>query len=144
MGLGRRPELVGGGLVRSSGGWGVLKAMSKARIHLKGDERILGDSDFFKEILAEQKERFERRYWLQAQGYDIDRAVEKVAEVFQMEPAEVRKPGNQQLRVKARSLVCYWAVRELGMSGTSTSKLLGIGHPAVSRAAERGGNWFRI
>jgi hypothetical protein len=39
MGLGQRPELVGGGLLRSSGGWGVLKAISKARIHLKGDER---------------------------------------------------------------------------------------------------------
>ncbi len=51
-----------------------------------------------------------------------------------MAPAEVRKPGNQPLRVKARSLVCYWAVRELGMSGTSVSKLLGIGQPAVSRA----------
>jgi hypothetical protein len=52
MGLGQRPELVGGGLIRSSGGWGVLKALSKARIHLKGDERILGDSDFVKEILT--------------------------------------------------------------------------------------------
>jgi hypothetical protein len=80
----------------------VLKAMSKARIHLKGDERILGDSDFVKEILAEQKERFERRYWLQAQGYNIERVVEKVAKIFEMEPAEVRKQGNQPLQVKAR------------------------------------------
>jgi REP element-mobilizing transposase RayT len=136
--LGRRPELVGGGLLRSSGGWGVLKAMSKARIHLKGDERILGESDFVKDVLAGQKERYERRYWLHAQGYDIDRVVEKAAEVFGMDPAQVRKPGNQPQRVKARSLVCYWAVRELGMSGTSVSKLLGIGQPAVSRSVVRG------
>ncbi len=38
------------------------------------------------------------------------------------------------LRAKARCLVCFWAVRELGMSGTSVSKLLSIGQPAVSRA----------
>ena len=136
--LGRRPELVGGGLRRSSGGWGVLKAMSKARIHLKGDERILGDSDFVKEVLAEQKEQFEGRYWLKAQGYDIDRVVQKVAEVFEIEPEQIWKPGNQPLRVKARSLVCYWAVRELGMSGTSVGKQLGLGQPAVSRAVVRG------
>jgi hypothetical protein len=37
--LGNRPELVGGFLLRSSGGWGGLKAMGNARIHLKGDER---------------------------------------------------------------------------------------------------------
>ena len=136
--LGRRPDFVGGGLLRSSGGWGVLKAMSKAHIHVKGDERILGDSDFVKGVLAEQEERFERRYWLQAQGYDIDRVVEKAAKIFEMEPSEIRKPGNQQLRVKARSLVCYWAVRELGMSGTNVSKVLGIGQPAVSRSVMRG------
>ncbi len=136
--LGRRPELVGGGLLRSSGGWGVLKAMSKARIHLKGDERILGDSDFVEEVLAEQKEQFERRYWLKAQGYDIDQVVQKVAAVFDIEPGEIWKPGNQPLRVKARSLVCYWSVRELGMSGTSVGKLLGLGQSAVSRAVVRG------
>jgi hypothetical protein len=105
--LGRRPELVCGGLLRSSGGWGVLKAMSKARIHLKGDERILGESDFVKKVLSEQKEQFERRYRLKAQGYDINRLVQKVAEVYEIEPEEIWKPGNQPLRVKARSLVCY-------------------------------------
>jgi putative transposase len=60
----------------------ILKAMSKARIHLKGDERILGDSELVNAVLSEQQERFERRYWLKAQGYDIDRVVEKVAKVF--------------------------------------------------------------
>jgi REP element-mobilizing transposase RayT len=136
--LGNRPELVGGGLLRSSGGWGVIKAMSKARIHLKGDERILGESDFVKEILAEQKEQFEHRYWLEAQGYDFERVVEKVAVVLKIEAEEIWKPGNQPLRVRARSLTCYWAVRKLGMSGTSVGKLLGLGQPAVSRAVARG------
>ena len=64
----------------------------------------------------------------------MDRLVEKVAEVFEIEPEEIYKPGNQPLRVKARSLVCYWAVRELGLSGTRVGKLLGLGQPAVSRA----------
>jgi putative transposase len=138
MVLGRRPDLVGGGLLRSSGGWGVLKAMSKARIHLKGDERILGDSEFVNEVLSEQQERFERRYWLKAQGYDIDRVVEKVARVFEIEPQEIWKPSNQPLRVRARSLLCYWAVRELGLSGTSVGKQLGVGQSTVSRAVVRG------
>lgn len=136
--FGERPELVGGGLLRSTGGWGALKAMSKARIHLKGDERILGESDFVKKVLAQQEEQFERRYWLKAQGYDIDWVVRKVVEIFNIEPEQIYKPGNQPLRVKARSLLCYWAVRELGLSGTSIGKLLGIGQPAVSRAVVRG------
>jgi hypothetical protein len=111
--------------------------MSKARTHLKGDERILGESDFVKEVLSEQKEQFERRYKLEAQGYDTDRVFEKVSEVFDIEPEEICKWGNQPLQVRARSLVCYWAVKELGMSGTSVGKLLGIGQLAMNRAGVR-------
>lgn len=135
---GHRPELVGGGLLRSSGGWSVLKAMGKARVHLKGDERILGDGDFVKEVLVEQKENFERRYWLKSKGYDINRVVGRVAEVLEIAPEEIWKRGKQPLRVKARSLVCYWAVRELGINGTKVGKLLDMGQSAVSRAVMRG------
>ena len=67
---GRRPQLVGGGLLRSSGGWSSLRALGQARVHVKGDERILGESDFVEEVLAAQKERLERRYWLRSQGYN--------------------------------------------------------------------------
>lgn len=43
---GRRDDLTGGGLVRSVGGWKNAKAMRKAKIWQKSDERILGDGDF--------------------------------------------------------------------------------------------------
>jgi hypothetical protein len=43
---GRRDDLTGGGLVRSVGGWKNVKAMRKAKIWQKSDERILGDGDF--------------------------------------------------------------------------------------------------
>ena len=38
---GRRPELVGGGMIGSAGGWSVVKAMRRARHHMKNDERII-------------------------------------------------------------------------------------------------------
>ena len=37
---GRRPELIGGGLIRSMGGWSAVKAFRKASAYMKGDERI--------------------------------------------------------------------------------------------------------
>ena len=39
---GRRPELSGGGLVRSLGGWKAIQAMRSAGDRTLGDERILG------------------------------------------------------------------------------------------------------
>ena len=41
-----RPDLIGGGLVRSAGGWDALKELRKIKAYMKGGERILDDSDF--------------------------------------------------------------------------------------------------
>ena len=54
-------------MTRSAGGWTAFKAKSMQRVHLKVDERILGDSDFVKTVLEEARENMERRYRLQAQ-----------------------------------------------------------------------------
>jgi hypothetical protein len=76
----RRPELVGGGLIRSLGGWSEVKKMRlKGMVPIKGDERILGDSDFVLSVLSQANERFERRYELKRRGYDMTRVAERVA-----------------------------------------------------------------
>ena len=135
---GRQPGLTGGGLVRSSGGWGALKSMRRMGLHLKGDERILGDSDFVESVLKTANEAMERKYQLQAAGYDFDKVVDRVSKFFQLKPAEILLPSKQRHRVKARSLLCFWTVKELGMSSLSIAVRLGITQPAVSRLAQRG------
>jgi len=135
---GRRPDLVGGGLVRSAGGWSVLKAMRRAQVRIKGDERILGDGDFTQSVLDSAKEQVEQRYCLKAQGYDLDKVALRVSNVLEMEQAQIWAPGKHPKTVKARSLLCYWAVRQLGFSATELSKRLGISQPSVSISVKRG------
>src|SRR5512139_2132182 len=43
---GRRPDLQGGGLLRSHGGWAAVAALRRGREAYQGDERILGSSAF--------------------------------------------------------------------------------------------------
>ena len=40
--------------------------------------------------------------------------------------------------VKARSLMCYWAVKKLGFSATELSQKLGVSQPLVSISVKRG------
>jgi hypothetical protein len=41
-------------------------------VRIKGDERILGDTDFVKAVLKEADKRLERRYRLKAEGFDLE------------------------------------------------------------------------
>jgi REP element-mobilizing transposase RayT len=135
---GKRPELTGGGLIRSSGGWSVIKSLRRANIHFKSDERVLGDSDFVERVLKAADEFLERKYQLKSQGYDIDKIADRVAEIFSIKPEEIFQPGRQPVKVKARSLLCYWAVRELGFTMADLAPKLNISQPAVSMSAQRG------
>lgn len=138
IGQGRRPDLVGGGLIRSLGGWKAVGRLKGFPLRLKGDERILGNSDFVMEVLKISEEEMERRYRLKAAGYDLERCARRVAEVFGVPAEDLWKPGKYANIVPARSLFCYWAVRELGMSATEIAKKLKMTQPAVSISVRRG------
>ncbi|MGD9057482.1 MAG: transposase [Desulfobacterales bacterium] len=135
---GRRPELVGGGLIRSVGGWSAFISMRQAKNYQKGDERILGDGDFVEQTLKAADEAMERKSALQAQGFDLDKTAKRVADLLEMDTAEVWASGRYHHIVRARSLLCYWAVRELGTSMALLSKMLNISIPAVSKSVVRG------
>lgn len=110
---GKQPELTGGGLVRSAGGWNRMKELRQMKIELKSDERILGESDFVETVLKDAEEDFDRRYKYRLNGFDFNKVLERVCEIFQMQPEEILAGGKRPQRVQARSLLCYWAVREL-------------------------------
>ena len=136
--VGKRNDLVGGGLVRSSGGWSNLKALGRAKIFQKSDERILGDGDFVEKVLEAAQEQLDRKYALQADGYDFDKVVKRVAAVLAVKPSMVTAPGKERTRVKARSLLCYWAARQLGISMAELSRKLNISAAAVTLSVKRG------
>lgn len=135
---GRRSDLTGGGLIRSLGGWQQVKALRRIGIRFKCDERILGDSEFVEQVLKEAEDRLERRYALEVKGYDFDQVIERVAQVLNMNVSDVLKRSKDPQTVKARSLLCFWANRELGMTTVEISHRLKVSQSAVSRASMRG------
>ena len=136
---GRRPELVGGGLIRSLGGWDeVKKQRPGSGQRIKGDERILGESDFVTAVLAEANEKYDHRYKLKRLGYDLKKIEQIVTGLYQIDGDDLYSRSRQKTLVEARSLLCYWAVRELGISGTDLAKRLGMTQPAVVYAVRRG------
>jgi putative transposase len=139
MDQGRRPELVGGGLIRSLGGWSeVRKLRLKGHNRMKGDERILGDGDFVMTILSEADEQMDRRYELKSRGYTIERLEQRVLDLYRIEKEDLYSKSRQKVRAEARSVFCYWAVRELGLEGTRMAKRLHMSQPGVAYAVRKG------
>lgn len=136
---GRRDELVGGGLIRSLGGWSEVKSLRiKGQAHRMSDERILGESEFVDSVLSQANETYERRYELKARGYNLNRIAKRVAELTGIKEHEVFSKGRQQRKVKARSLLCFWAVRVLGMSLTDLARELEMSISGIGFAVEKG------
>ena len=82
--------------------------------------------------------RFERKYRLKAKGIDVDSIAGRVGEIMGIDPAQIWAPGKQPKVVRARSLLCYWATSELGISQVWLSKKLGLSQAAVSLSVARG------
>jgi REP element-mobilizing transposase RayT len=134
VGQGRRPELVGGGLVRSAGGWSAVKALRTRGIREKGDERILGGSDFVLQIVKEAEKR---------QKYQFSLA-ERIENAEKILSAECRKAGVKESAISAggrrremsllRRNLARKFVDELGLSLAEAGRLLGVSTAAIARS----------
>jgi len=76
IGEGRRHDLAGGGLIRSNKGW------TPRRPRMRGDERILGTSEFVLEVLKSAGEAWEASHKLKIEGVDFNALCKHVARLF--------------------------------------------------------------
>jgi putative transposase len=89
-------------------------------------------------ILSEADERIDRRYELKSRGYNLEKLAQRVGEIYQVEREDLYSKSRQKIRADARSVFCYWAVRELGVEGTQIAKRLRMSQPGVAYAVSRG------
>mgnify|MGYP001820485836 FL=1 len=135
---GRRPDLTGGGLVRSAGGWKLLKERRRAKLRMKGDERILGSGAFVEAVLKKANEDFEQRTLLKARGPDLETLIRRVGRYLDVAPEDIKTNTKYPLVSRARALVCYLATRKLMVSNAAVARCLTISPSAVSKASQRG------
>ena len=120
------------------GGWSAVGAQGLEGTRIKGDERILGSADFVDKVLRIAHEQLEERTRLRRHGLDWKVLVERVADHFKVDGESLRGGRKERGVVRARSGICYLAVRKLGMSATEVARRLAITVSAVSNLAARG------
>jgi REP element-mobilizing transposase RayT len=102
------------------------------------DVRVLGSGGFVEEMLAEEERRVRERTILKRRQLDVQGVMDLIAEGYGVKAEEMMGGSRRREISQARSVFCYWVMRELGVPGRRLSEMLRITPPAVHFAAERG------
>jgi hypothetical protein len=135
---GQRPELQGGGLRRSLGGWEAVATLRRGREAYTADERVLGCGEFV-EALHRQVERQEvQRRLLRRRVPDLEALIARVATVSHLLPEALRGGGRSRAIAHARDGLAYLWVEMLGGSGRDLARAVHLHPVSVCRAVQRG------
>ena len=78
MDVGKRPELVGGELIRSLEGWAEILALRIRGERQVSDQRVLGDGEFVEQVLSEMDEQSKQNLRIRRKGIDLSSLAKKV------------------------------------------------------------------
>ncbi|MBS3920893.1 MAG: transposase [Deltaproteobacteria bacterium] len=132
---GRRPELVGGGLTRSLGGWSQVLSLRRKGIKVASDERILGKEEFIKRLMSEAEEREKETLRLSRRVPDMATLAERIVKGEGIEESELRSGMRKERVVKGRRMFCQLAVGKMGYPGAAVARFLGVTTSSVNRLA---------
>ena len=132
---GRRPELVGGGLIRSQGGWSQVLPLKRKGIKVASDERILGGEGFIERLLSEAEEREKETLRLSRKVPDLATLMKKISKGERIEESELRSGKRKKDVVRGRRLFCQLAVGKMGYPGAEVARYLGVTTSSVNRLA---------
>jgi hypothetical protein len=135
--LGRRPELVGGGLVRSLGGWSEVKSLRQRGAKELCDERILGSGDFVERIMKEAEARWQRYQIARGRKPRIERWIAEVCKKRQVSIAELRSGSRRGKMPEVRAEIARRLVQGQGLPIAEVARQVGVSTSAISKTLSR-------
>jgi putative transposase len=136
--LGKRPDLVGGGIIRSAGGWIAVQGLRKSKERFANDERILGSSNFVTSVLKKASEDHEKKISTRTQHLDIEKIIDVVCEHLGLNPAVLNSPSKQTHITRARAIISSIAFDTLRLKGVDIAQRLNLTPAAISKLSAKG------
>lgn len=134
---GRRPDLVGGGLIRSLGGWSVVKGTQISKQKVLADERILGKDDFVEKVLNEAEQNVKSSFPLNWRSQKITELIEETCKIRGFSWQEIRMGSRRREVSEMRSNLVYDLARKWGAPLAEIARQLGVSTSAISQILKR-------
>ena len=134
IGRGLRPELVGGGLIRSLGGWSQVLSLRRKGLRMAADDRVLGDGAFVEQIWSESAELEKENLRRKRPGKDLKTLAGEIAADQGIGETKLRSGSRKRKVSEARKGFCRASVGELGFPAAAVARFLRVTTSAVVRA----------
>ena len=128
-----RPGLVGGGQVRSGGGWSVVRGRSRQKA---GEGRILGGEVFVNTVLREAEVRIRRQLAVRRNQSGMTEAIEQVCKQASVSPLKLRAGSQRRQVSKIRALLAQRLMEEFGLSLAEVARELGVSLSAIAKSLQ--------
>jgi putative transposase len=112
---GRRPELVGGGLVRSMGGWSAVKAMRRSGDRELSDARILGSGEFVEQIIKEAESKIKYQLPIKEQDQKINEFIDRICKNELVSIEELKAGSRHREASRVRAQIAIGLAKEQGV-----------------------------
>ena len=132
---GKREDLVGGGLLRSVGGWSEVVSMRRRGQGFASDERILGSGDFVERVIAEAERQERETLRLRRRVPELSALLKEVACREGLAEEELKTVRRARKVSAAIKVFCQMAVKQYGHTGASVARFLGVTTSLVNRYA---------
>jgi len=137
IGQGRRPELVGGGLIRSLGGWAAVQAVRQRGQPVLADPRILGTGAFVEDMILAGDERLRVVHRREERQRVARVTIAEECRKAGVSVDELRLGSRRRPLARFRAELAVRAVEEWGLSLADAARELGISTSGIAKAVKR-------
>jgi len=134
---GRRPELVGGGLIRSLGGWSQVLPLGGFQERMEHDDRILGNGDFVAEIIREAEKNVRRYLRVNELKTSVENAIKEICRKEGVSEQEMRMGVRTRKYSRVRAKISTHLSHEFGVSQAEIARQLGVCTSAIAKAIQK-------
>jgi putative transposase len=137
---GRRDDLVGGGLVRTLGGWSQVKSQRGQVEKIRTDTRILGQDEFVDKIIDEADHKIKSQISINERKKKAERKIQEVCKAEGISVEELKGGSRRGNIPSIRARLTKELVEALGLTLAETARRLGVSTPAISKIMARKGS----
>jgi len=134
---GRCPELVGGGLIRSMGGWSAVKGLRRSGERELCDERILGSGEFVEQIIKEAETKIKYQLPVLDHQKKIDELITRICRDEKLSIEELKGGSRRGEASRIRARIAIDLVKTQGVTLAEVARQLGVSTSAVSKIMRR-------